>query len=300
MRTQKLSRCLTDFESNVCFFVLSKLFIFFCLCGGNMKNLYCIVGPSGSGKTTVLDALREKYGYKVIESYTTRPPRYPGEKGYHFVSEEEFRSLGKMFAYTKFDEHEYGVTAEALAAGDLYILDPVGAALLREEYQGEKEVQVIGLSVSEVVCRHRMKNRGDSEDKINRRLANDFVAFRNLGQLSDIFINAEGPVGPICECIHEFIGVKERQAEALHKFYLRDAEDNVVSIKRFYNMEEAVEAFCEKYPEGLPAGWCVVEDIVTLQVSHIDSLIASALEHSCALRVESMKSSETRVDMDKQ
>ena len=39
------------------------------------KNLYLIVGASGSGKTTVANALEEKYGYKQLQSYTTRPMR---------------------------------------------------------------------------------------------------------------------------------------------------------------------------------------------------------------------------------
>ena len=45
-------------------------------CYEGMKDiLFCLVGASGSGKTSVAYALQEKYGYNVIESYTTRPKR---------------------------------------------------------------------------------------------------------------------------------------------------------------------------------------------------------------------------------
>lgn len=238
-----------------------------------MKNIYCIVGPSGCGKTTIVEALKEKYGYQVIESYTTRAPRYPGETGHIFVSPEEFKALGKMCAYTKFDGYEYGVTADLIEQNDLYVIDPAGVDFLREKYRGSKEIQVVGLTASEVVLRQRMKQRGDSEDGIIRRLANDSVAFQKLSCLADILIDAEGPVGPICECVHEFIEVKERQATAKHEFSLRDSLGKVVSSgKRFYDMEDALEALREVYPDGLPEGWHVVDETIALKESYINAI----------------------------
>lgn len=238
-----------------------------------MRNIYCVVGPSGCGKTTVVEALREKYGYQVVESYTTRPPRYPGETGHIFVSPEEFQALGKMCAYTKFDGHEYGVTPDLIEQNDLYVIDPAGVEFLRNEYHGSKEIQIIGLTAAPDVLHRRMKKRGDSEDKISRRLANDSVAFRSLNDLSDILISSEGPVGPICECIHEFIGVKERQSAWKHEFSLRDAHGKVISSgKRFYDMEDALEALREVYPDGLPDGWYVVDETNALKESYIKAI----------------------------
>ena len=43
--------------------------------------LFLIVGASGSGKTTIANTLEERYGYKQIQSYTTRPKRYETECG---------------------------------------------------------------------------------------------------------------------------------------------------------------------------------------------------------------------------
>lgn len=246
-----------------------------------MKNIYCIVGPSGSGKTTIAEALEREYGWKTIESYTTRAPRYPGETGHVFVSVEEFRKLGEMCAYTVFDGHEYGVTPDIVDRSDLYVIDPAGLELFKEKYRGEKGIQVIGLHVPVDVLRRRMQLRGDSEEKINQRLAHDAKAFQNLSEISDVYIDASGPLKYICEFIHEFVGVKERQAEVMHRFSLRDGEGNIVLPgKRFYNMEEALESFLETYPGGLPEGWYIVDETEVLRGISVDALVGDAARRS--------------------
>jgi guanylate kinase len=55
-----------------------------------MDKIICLVGPSGSGKTTVARGL-EKEGYNIIQSYTTRKPRFEGEWGHTFI--EEYKLL---------------------------------------------------------------------------------------------------------------------------------------------------------------------------------------------------------------
>ena len=54
------------------------------------NTILLIVGASGTGKTTVANTLSKMFGMKQIQSYTTRPPRYEGEKGHIFVTDEEF------------------------------------------------------------------------------------------------------------------------------------------------------------------------------------------------------------------
>ena len=65
--------------------------------------LFLFCGRSASGKTTVADKLSCQYGYRQIESYTTRPPRIPGEIGHIFISNEEFDNLGELAAYTEYN-----------------------------------------------------------------------------------------------------------------------------------------------------------------------------------------------------
>ena len=246
-----------------------------------MKNIYCIVGPSGSGKTTIAEALEREYGWKTIESYTTRPPRYEGETGHVFVSEEEFKALGELCAYTRFDGYEYGVTSDIIDRSDLYVIDPAGLELFQEKYCGAKGIQVIGLYVPVDVLARRMRLRGDSEEKISERLAHDAKAFRGLGQISDVYIDASGPVGPICDFIHEFVEVKERQADAMHEFSLRDAAGNVILPRiRGYDTEYALCCLSDMYPDGLPAGWCLVDETEAAQKQCVDTLLDNAAERS--------------------
>lgn len=142
-----------------------------------MKNIYCIVGPSGSGKTTISKILGRDYGMKLVESYTTRPPRYPNEEGHIFVSDEEFDALGEMCAYTEYDGHRYGVTPEVIDQNDIYVIDPFGVKYLRKHYHGQKNVVAIRLSVDEDTRMQRMADRGDSSDKIVNRIMQDGRSF---------------------------------------------------------------------------------------------------------------------------
>ena len=100
-----------------------------------MKNIYLIVGCSGSGKTTITEQLEQKYGLKSIQSYTTRKPRYDGESGHTFVSDEEFDKLTDMVAYTEFAGNRYCAIAEQVENNDLYIIDPKGVDFFMKSYK---------------------------------------------------------------------------------------------------------------------------------------------------------------------
>ena len=63
------------------------------------NHIFLIVGPSGSGKTTLVGMLEQSCGLTAIESYTTRNPRYSGEKGHIFVSDEEFDQLTDLVGF---------------------------------------------------------------------------------------------------------------------------------------------------------------------------------------------------------
>lgn len=161
-------------------------------------KLYCVVGPSGSGKSTVTWAIEKAlaemnapYIMKAVASMTTRPPRYHGEPGHVYVSKAEFDTY-EMVAYTMFDGNEYGVPASMLDECSLYVIDIEGVKTLRERYSG-KQLVVVYLDITPEEAARRMRVRGDSEEKIQKRLANDAVMFADMeGLAADFIIDANG------------------------------------------------------------------------------------------------------------
>lgn len=150
----------------------------------NTKNLYLIVGPSGIGKTSIIKGLEKEHNLIPVKSYTTREPRFDGEDGYTFISAEEFSKLGEVLAYTLFAGNEYGVTVDKLNKGDVYIVDITGVHYLKKHYS-DRPIKVLGLTCSPKILEERMRNRGDSEENIIKRLKNDKAAFAGLSGVID-------------------------------------------------------------------------------------------------------------------
>lgn len=138
------------------------------------KPLYLLIGPSGSGKTTIANTLSDKYGYKQIWSYCTRPPRYINEPGHIFVSDSEFDSLGDLAAYTEYNNYRYGTTFEQLDNADIYVVDVPGAeSLLNTLRDDDRPIRIFYFDTSVYNRIHRMLDRGDSDMMIISRLLQD-------------------------------------------------------------------------------------------------------------------------------
>ena len=127
----------------------------------NKKTIFLITGCSGSGKTTITEQLEQQYGLKSIQSYTTRQPRYDGETGHTFVSDEEFDKLTDMVAYTEFDSKRYCATAEQVENNDLYVIDPKGIDFFMKSYKGNKIPKVIFISSDLTTRYERMVRRAE-------------------------------------------------------------------------------------------------------------------------------------------
>lgn len=144
-----------------------------------MKTVFLVVGLSGSGKDTIARAL-ETSGFKVLLSYTTRPPRYEGENTHIFITPQEVEQFkGQMVAYTNFDNHEYFCTRDQLNTCDIYIIDPDGIDYLKEKVKDINFITIfIHVPLEERVA--RMQARGDSSEKIISRMVNDTKKFREV------------------------------------------------------------------------------------------------------------------------
>ena len=84
----------------------------------NGKGILLIIsGPSGAGKGTVVSKLKEKSGYSLSISATTRKPRQNEIDGVHyfFKSKEEFEKMiedKKLLEYADFCGNYYGTPTD--------------------------------------------------------------------------------------------------------------------------------------------------------------------------------------------
>ena len=159
------------------------------------KPLFLFVGKSASGKSAVANLLGEKYGYKQIWSYTTRPPRYENEPGHIFVSKEGFDNLGELAAYTLYDNYEYGTTFEQINEADIYVVDVPGVESLLKNLQDDKRPIVIIYFNASVYNRiHRMIDRHNCDAAIVSRLLEDerFDWLKKLDSLTWHYSNIIG------------------------------------------------------------------------------------------------------------
>lgn len=189
-----------------------------------MNNIYLIVAPSGAGKTAVTERLEEKYGLKSIQSYTTRPPRYDGETGHTFISDEEFDKLTDIVAFTEFCGNRYCATAEQVNTHDLYVIDPRGVEYFREKYNGKKNIKIIYIDSDMTARYERMRKRGEESgntyleavENALKRITNDIADFYDYehgtahtdfvvenGFDSDIDAVADKVYKFICSCENE-------------------------------------------------------------------------------------------------
>ena len=182
----------------------------------NNKFIFLLIGASGSGKTTITEQLEQRYGLKSIQSYTTRKPRYDGETGHIFVSDEEFDKLTDMVAYTEFAGNRYCATAEQVETHDLYVIDPDGIDYFREHYKGKKTPKIIFIIADMETRYERMVQRSEKKgntyltavDEALARIKNDIVEFYDYVQDSskvDCTINNIDNLDSAVEKVYNFI-----------------------------------------------------------------------------------------------
>ena len=184
----------------------------------NKKTIFLITGCSGSGKTTITEQLEQRYGLKSIQSYTTRQPRYDGETGHTFISNEEFDELVDICGYTEFAGNRYCSTAEQVENNDLYVIDPKGIDFFMKSYKGNKIPKVIFISSDMTTRYERMKSRAEENgseymDAVKsslERITNDVVEFYDYihGQTQIDYTfknNADDKLEDVVDRIYKYI-----------------------------------------------------------------------------------------------
>ena len=152
-----------------------------------MRPIICILSKSGSGKTTLCTELEKRYGLKSIPSYTTRNPRFDGEQGHTFITEQEFDKLRDILAYAETDKCRYAVTKEMFEDEkySLYVVDMSGLKYLFKHYKGKRPIVSIYIDCD---VYYRFKHMVDREDtrtidkKVQAaldRIEHDTIEFNN-------------------------------------------------------------------------------------------------------------------------
>ncbi len=146
-----------------------------------------ITGASASGKTETAKELGVLFGIKKVVTHTTRNKRVGEVDGidYHFVTKEEFNQLKALDVFvetTIYNNNYYGTSKKEIADDKVLVVETSGARVflgLKDEH-----IMVYRLHASNQTRATRMRNRGDKEEDIQKRLINDVTRFAD-DQLKD-------------------------------------------------------------------------------------------------------------------
>ena len=155
-----------------------------------------LVGPSASGKTEAAKQLIDKYKMRKLVTYTSRSKRPNEIEGvdYHFLTKEEFEKRIKedfFLEYVDYNGNYYGTSKEGLDEDKVVILEPTG--LKHYLLKAKDKIKICYLKCPIEIREERMKNRGDDELSIEKRLASDDKIFTpEIEKLADWVIDGYG------------------------------------------------------------------------------------------------------------
>ncbi len=167
-----------------------------------MSTVFIVSAPSGSGKSTLVGQLMQivpRMRFSV--SYTTRQPRGAEVDGkeYYFISRDQFQARVARDEFLEWEEvfgnlygtHESELQRAESDGVDLILdIDVKGARQLKERLPGA--VSIFILPPSKQVLEQRLRSRSqDSEEVIQRRLAEAKEEIRNYSQYDYVLVNRE-------------------------------------------------------------------------------------------------------------
>lgn len=126
--------------------------------------MICIVGRTGSGKDYLAKEF-ERFGYKILKSYTTRPKRYENEDTHIFISKEEANKIVDKMAVTEINGYEYFSTISQVKENDIYIIDPEGLKTLTKSVNNKEPIYVIYVFVDNNIRKEKAINRNSNTEQ---------------------------------------------------------------------------------------------------------------------------------------
>lgn len=182
--------------------------------------MLCLMGKSCSGKTVIASELVERYRYKKIVTYTTRPIGAGEIDGidYYYISDEEFDSKVKsgFFAEWKQYNTEHGIWKYGCGIDNILyapersviILTPAGVKEIRK-HENNRFIEIVSCYIHtnmDVICNRLIsRKRGESANEMLRRISADTSDFENVMDLSDFSIanNGEFDITNITKFVNE-------------------------------------------------------------------------------------------------
>jgi len=154
-------------------------------------NKVILIGKAAAGKDHMRKVL-EGRGFTYGTSYTTRPPR-AGEidgQDYYFISKKDFQVFADSnfwYEYVEFNGWFYGTSYEQFQnTCDLFVMTPKGVEAINTI--DRKNCTIIYLDIPLDIRKKRLEERGDLNDKIQRRIDADEVDFAGFSDY-DIVVN---------------------------------------------------------------------------------------------------------------
>lgn len=221
-----------------------------------MENNFIVllIGASGSGKTTLANGLYRLFGWKPVNSYTTREKRSNDETGHMFVSDKEFDQIllrDGAVAYTEYAGHRYCATQKQVEEAQVYVIDIPGVEYFKSHYRGNKRVITILLNLPEDVRKRRLAGRGDSAAE--ERLAADRAEFSEIKIASihpDLVVDKDYSKESLIALVHSFVlefmgkdGNAKKSDSGVNKIVGKDDEsDKIVKVLLSLSEDELMDS----------------------------------------------------------
>lgn len=169
-----------------------------------------LVGESASGKSSIEKEMVDKYGYKKIVSYTTRPPRKGERNGvdYHFINELTFdymKAEGMFAEIGEYNGWRYGTAKEDCTNDKIAVLTPHGMRQIKKM----PTINTICFYIN-VPRRDRLikiLQRGDNIEEAYRRSLSDVGQFDGIADEVDFIINNPDYQKSISEMTKELLSL---------------------------------------------------------------------------------------------
>lgn len=182
----------------------------------NNPLIIILTGKTASGKDTLMQKLLSKFpDFRKVVTTTSRPQRAGEVNGldYNFISKEDFRERierGDFIEYVEYGGNLYGTEKVKLISDVnlIWRIDPSRAGQIRDLIKNKK-LLVIYLTVEDSAVLKRLRERGLSQQEIERRMREDKNFWEKYKDSYDFVVeNVPGKIEETLDKIVQIISIK--------------------------------------------------------------------------------------------